>query len=97
MGIHAAPNYFYKMENTDNDLEIPVTYKGQELSFPGKLLLTGYTHKIQVEVDDQLIMFEPDEERNYRAILDAAQLQKNTRLDVALLRAIATVIESVIK
>ena len=81
----------------DDALEIPVTYKGQELSFPARLLLTGYTHKIQVEVDGQLIMFEPDEERNYRAVLDTHQLEQGTRIDVPLLQAIAAVIESVVK
>jgi hypothetical protein len=81
----------------DDALEIPVTYKGQELSFPARLLLTGYTHKIQVEVDGQLIMFEPDEERNYRAVLDTNQLEQGARPDVPLLQAISAVIESVVK
>jgi hypothetical protein len=81
----------------DDALEIPVTYEGQELSFPARLLLTGYTHKIQVEVDGQMIMFEPDEERNYRAVLDTNQLEQGARPDVPLLQAIAAVIESVVK
>jgi len=85
------------MENTDNTLEIPVTYKGEELCFPAKLLMTGYTHKIQVEVAEQLIMFEPDDEGNYRAILDQSQLEKGTKVDVPLLQAIAQVLESVVK
>ena len=85
------------MENTDNTLEIQVTYKGEELSFPAKLLMTGYTHKIQVEVAEQLIMFEPDDEGNYRAILDQSQLEKGVKVDVPLLQAIAQVLESVVK
>jgi len=85
------------MDNPEDSLEIPITYKGQELSFPAQLLMTGYTHKIQVEVDGQLIMFEPDEERNYRAILNAEQLEKGAKVDVGLLQAIAQVIESVVK
>jgi len=58
--------------------------------------MSGYTHKIQVEVDGQIIMFEPDEERNYRVVLNAGQLEKETKLDVGLLKAIAEVIESVV-
>ena len=81
----------------DDTLEIPVIYKGQELCFPARFLLTGYTRKIQVEVDGQLIMFEPDEEINYRAVLDSAQLEKGTKLDIPLLQSIAAVINSVIK
>lgn len=76
--------------------EIPVTYQGQELAFTSRLLMTGYTHKIEVEVDGQLILFEPDEERNYRAILDQSQLEKGIRVDAELLQAIAAVIELVV-
>ncbi|WP_026464626.1 hypothetical protein [Adhaeribacter aquaticus] len=85
------------MDNFDNNLEIPVTYKGEEYSFPARVVITGYTHKIGVEVDNQLILFEPDEERNYRAVLGPAQLEKGIKVDIALLKAIAAVIESVVK
>ena len=85
------------MDTFDNALEIPVTYKGQEFSFPARFVLSGYTHKIQVEVNGQVIAFEPDEERNYRAMLDPAQLEKGLRVDIGLLQAIAEVIESVVK
>ena len=85
------------MAVSEDSLEIPVTYKGEDLLFQGELLLMGYTYKIQVEVEQQLIMFEPDEERNYRAILTEEQLQKNKKLDVGLLQAIAQVLESVVK
>ena len=85
------------MDNFEDSLEIPVMYQGEELSFPAKVLMTGYTHKIQVEVAGQQIMFEPDEERNYRAILDANLLDKGSKLDVRLLQSIAEVLESVLK
>ncbi|MGV3589806.1 MAG: hypothetical protein ACO1OF_22555 [Adhaeribacter sp.] len=87
----------YILDDTDNLLEIPVTYKGEELSFTGKLIFSGYTHKIQVDVTGQQVIFEPDEERNYRVIIDQSQLEKGVQLDVALLQAIAQVLESVIK
>jgi hypothetical protein len=85
------------MPTFNNALEIPVIYNGQEFSFPAKFVLSGYTHKIQVEVDGQVIGFEPDEERNYRAMLDPAQLEKGWKVDIGLLQAIAGVIESVVK
>ncbi|MDB5262850.1 MAG: hypothetical protein JWQ14_2131 [Adhaeribacter sp.] len=85
------------MDNSDDYLEIPVTYKGQELSFPAKFLMSGYNYKIQVEVEGQLIMFEVDEERKFRALLNEAQLQKGIKVDVALLQVIAIVLESVVK
>lgn len=81
----------------DDTFEIPVLYKGEELCFTSKLIVQGYTHKIHVEVNGQPVMFEPDEERKYRAILDASQMEKGTKLDIELLKAIAGVIESVIR
>ena len=44
------------MAATYDSLEIPVTYRGEELCFQAKFLLTGYTHNIQVAVNDQLII-----------------------------------------
>ncbi len=71
-------------------------YRGQELSFPCRLLMQGYTYAIEVDVEGQFIRFEPDEERNYRAVLTTEQVQKGIKIDIELLKAIAKVIESVI-
>ena len=80
----------------DDYFEIPVTYRGEERSFTFRFLMTGYTHKIEVDVDGVLVLFEPDEDQNYRALVDESQI-KNIKLDVDLLRAIAEVIESIRK
>ena len=79
----------------DDYFEIPVMYKGEERSFTSRLLMTGYSHKFEVQVDEQLILFEPDEDQNYRAIIDQSQLEKISQMDVNLLQAIAEVIESI--
>jgi hypothetical protein len=55
------------MEDT---FDIPVTYKGKELLFKSQLLILGYTHKISVDVNGTEVLYEPDEERNYRAVID---------------------------
>ena len=52
----------------NDPFNLPVTYKGTELGFPAQLLQLGYLHKFQVDVNGQMVMFEPDEDRNYRAI-----------------------------
>jgi hypothetical protein len=39
------------------------------LLLKASLIVTGYTHKFMVELDRQTIVFEPDEERNYRAVI----------------------------
>lgn len=78
----------------EDEFEIPVHYQGQEPAFPSKLVMRGYTHGIQVEVNGQQIMFEPDEDQNYRALLQEADLNKDSKIEVGLLQAIAKVIES---
>ncbi|RDC64344.1 hypothetical protein [Adhaeribacter pallidiroseus] len=81
----------------DEYFAIPVTYQGEERDFTSRLLMSGYTHKLEVEVDGHLISFEPDEDQNYRAILDESQLNNSSKIDIGLLQAIAQVIESTIK
>ena len=74
--------------------DLPVNYKGEQLDLPARLLLQGYIHKFQVEVNGQIVLFEPDEERNYRAVVSAEEAERN-RIDAELLRAEA--IEAVVK
>ncbi len=83
----------------DESLEIPVSYQGQELSFPCRVVRSGYNYTFQVEVEGRLITFEPDEEGNYRAALGASALtgREDAKIDTGLLQSIAEVIESVIK
>jgi hypothetical protein len=58
---------------------------------------SGYVVAFEVDVAGQLVMFEPDEERSYRAVLPAAQLTEGAKIEPGLLKAIAEVIESLIK
>ncbi len=79
----------------DNDLEIPVTFNGEELSFGTKLILSGFTYKFGVDVYGKIIFFEPDEEGQYRAIYENSGASENPPVNVALLKAIALVIQGV--
>ena len=81
----------------DEPFEIPVTYKGKEISFPSKLLKLGYVYKIQVNVNGQEIIFEPDEEINYRAIIDPDNPLPGKKVDLELLKSIAEAIEAIVK
>jgi hypothetical protein len=81
----------------DESFEIPVSYKGQDLAFTSRLIVYGYTHKIEVDVDGSKVSFEPDEERNYRAMLDVEQIKQDKKLDTGLLKAIAQAIEAIVK
>lgn len=81
----------------DEDVyEIPVQYRGEEILVPAQLVVTGYTHKFRIEVGGHEIFFEPDEERNYRAMLDPAH-SDSAKIDIAFLQAIAAGIEAAVK
>lgn len=82
------------MEDT---FEIPVTYKGQELHFAAQLQQLGYVHRFAVDVNGQEILFEPDEERNYRALMDSEQTGAHKPVNIELLQAIAEAIAAILK
>ena len=65
--------------------------------FKASLLVTGHTHKFNVDVNGQSIIFEPDEERNYRAVIPCDELDNNKNINKELLKAIAISIEEILK
>ncbi|WP_407430440.1 hypothetical protein [Arcticibacter sp.] len=69
---------------------IPVFYMGEELEYEGRLRIMGYLHKIEINIDGVSVLFEPDEERNYRALVSYEQMDQSKRLSAGLLEAIAT-------
>lgn len=73
----------------DENFEIPVTYKGEELNFPASLVSRGYTYAIRVNINGQHINFEPDEEKNFRALITMEEMEAGITFDKALLEAIA--------
>jgi hypothetical protein len=77
------PCYLVPMEES---FEIPVTYKNARLTFPAVLQRVGYSYRIVVQVDETLICFEPDEERNFRVVMMQGQPEATMeRIDKALL------------
>ena len=50
--------------------ELPVSFKGKEWMLPAEFMSMGYTHRIKITVNGTALFFEPDEEKNYRAILE---------------------------
>ena len=61
----------------EDSFEIPVLYKGKELTFPARLLPFGYTYKIEVDVYGTPVYFERDEQREWRALAEPADLEKS--------------------
>jgi len=72
----------------DEDFEIPVTYKNQELIFIAKFIQFGYSYKFEVDVNGILVFFEPDEERKLRAIIDPTSNNANRKIDKELIELI---------
>jgi hypothetical protein len=73
--------------------ELPVEYKGKEMLLPAELLRMGFTHKIRVTVTDTDILFEPDEERNYRAVVAETDRDKIASLPTDLLQLICQTLD----
>lgn len=80
-----------------NAIELPLTFKGKELLFPVHLLQYGSSYKLQVEIEDTTVFFEPDEERNWRAVLSYEDMQANKKLNAELLKAIAEKIDTILQ
>ena len=73
--------------------ELPVQFGDTAIVLPAALTNWGYSHRILVTLEEQVIIFEPDEERHYRALL--AEGQKPPALKMV--KAIAESIEAVFK
>ena len=83
------------MNETTFDLH--VHYKNNEMIFPAQFLRTGYSYKIQVDVNGIIIDFEPDEERNWRAMVNEEQENYKSKTNIELLQAIAHSLEEITK
>lgn len=60
-----------------DSLEICVDHRGQSKCFPVTFRKFGYSYRITVIVNDTEVIFEPDEERNFRArVEDHAKVTK---------------------
>ena len=72
---------------------LPVHFQGKDLEFPAQLFNLGaYTHKIKVSVYGSDILFETDEDGEYRAI-EAGDSQKGVdTIEQGLLKAVADAI-----
>ena len=61
-----------------------------EKEYEGHLMTTGYGFKILLFVDDIPVTFEPDEERNFRALVPP---EERDNIDTTLLKKIAEELE----
>ena len=83
--------YLHPMEES---FYLPVTYKGKDLQFEASLQRRGYIHIIAVDVYGTMVIFERDEEGNWRALIPPEEKGKTP--DVDLLRTIGETIEALL-
>ena len=81
----------------EDRFELPVTFNNKEYNFPALLLQYGYTVKLEVEIEETKVLFEPDEERNWRAVISYEDVQANKKLNSELLKSVAEAIEALTK
>jgi hypothetical protein len=81
----------------DDTIEIPVRYKNKDLIFEAKFLQFGYSYKFEIDVNGTTVFFEPDEERNFRAILDPSIEHGHNNIDVELIQSIAESLQTILK
>ena len=72
----------------DGSFTLLVNYNGKEYQVESELRIFGYTHKIAINFEGREILFEPDEERNYRAVMPGYDDSK-AEIDIGFLQAIA--------
>jgi hypothetical protein len=67
---------------------LPVDYNGEELEFE-MTIQQGYVPRVQIIIDDIPVIFEADNDDQYRALVSPEQTGKSTHLTTDLLQAIA--------
>ena len=73
--------------------ELAVQFGDKTVLLPAELQKWGYSHRIVVTLAKQAIVFEPDEEGSYRALIADGEKPP----DLEMIKAIAESIESVFR
>lgn len=76
---------------------LTVKYKGLTLDFKAQLVLKGCAHQFCIQLDETDVYFEPDEQREYRAVAMPGQNEKLLkRVDAELLKEIAIMLKTIL-
>ena len=81
----------------EDSFSIDVDFRGMEYSFEARLVAIGYTHKFLIVINGVEVTFEPDEERNYRAILNTSEQSSMKAVDIELIKAVGKKIQSILQ
>lgn len=81
----------------EDEFLLPVSFNGHSMELPAKLRQFGYTVKIEVDIDGLIVTFEPDEERNWRAVMGYEDVVAGKAGNKKLIEAVAEVITEITK
>ena len=74
----------------DERFLLEVSYRGETMKYDAEMRYYGYVYKVAVDIDGLLVIFEPDEEGEYRALVSPEQIsRKDNALEFGLLQALA--------
>lgn len=80
----------------DEDLMLPVTYRGAELAFPVKIVASGFGYRFAMLIDGVEVIIEKDDSGEYRALLNNHnQTGQEEMPEYGLLEAIVEVIKMI--
>ena len=74
---------------------IPVIFEGEETDFNASFEPYGYTYRIAVDIFGTKVLFEPDEEGSYRALISPDEIIISNAINRDLLSAIIAILETV--
>lgn len=77
--------------------QLAVMHGGKETIFDCELLPYTYTYKIRVDVAGQEILFERDDEGNFRAMIEYEKLETYKHIERSLLEDIADSLQTAFK
>ena len=80
----------------DEPFTLTVNHKGQQHDFEAELVVTGYTYKFRIMVNDTEVFFERDDAGEFRALVPNADAKQSHALDAGLLQAIAQQLEVIL-
>lgn len=72
--------------------ELPVTYRGQELLLPGRLVSFAYSYKLYITVEGEEWVFERDDYGEFRVMTEHTSVP-HKKIDPELVSAIIEVLE----
>jgi hypothetical protein len=84
-------NLIYHCRPMEEGFKLNVSYKDKEYQLDTKFVRIGYVHQFHVSIEDSTLIFEFDEERNYR-VIDAGNSTR--QFDTGLIETIVEKISS---